>query len=344
MKRHQIARAGQVILSEIWGKKGAIGFVPSEGEGALCTSHFFLFDVDESRLSRGWLQAIFSANYLEPQLEAHAFGTTGYASVRPRDLLSLTIPLPPVAEQRRIVSDLDRLAAMLFRVATVRQKIDADLSALRRAIYSRAEVMARSQGKAVCLSDLVLSHGSGWSPQCEDFPAPPSDWGVLKTTCVQWDGFDPGANKALRAEMQPRPELTVREGDILVTRAGPMNRVGVACVVPSDQPRLMLSDKIVRLTVPAKMDPGFIVAMLGAPSSQEYLRQNKTGLAKSQVNISRARLLDVTMPMPPLATQRRISEFLLRSLASLAMCEKIRGRSARSTDALWRSALSQALQ
>jgi len=35
MKRHQIAKSGQVILSEIWGKKGAIGFVPPEGEGAL---------------------------------------------------------------------------------------------------------------------------------------------------------------------------------------------------------------------------------------------------------------------------------------------------------------------
>src|ERR1700694_5395927 len=45
MRRHQLARAGQVILSEIWGKKGAIGLVPAEGEGALCTSHFFLFNV-----------------------------------------------------------------------------------------------------------------------------------------------------------------------------------------------------------------------------------------------------------------------------------------------------------
>jgi type I restriction enzyme S subunit len=45
MKRHQIAKKGHVILSEIWGKKGAIGLVPPEGDGALCTSHFFLFDV-----------------------------------------------------------------------------------------------------------------------------------------------------------------------------------------------------------------------------------------------------------------------------------------------------------
>src|SRR5712691_287443 len=50
MKRHQIAKSGQVILSEIWGKKGAIGLVPPEGGGALCTSHFFLFDISSEKL------------------------------------------------------------------------------------------------------------------------------------------------------------------------------------------------------------------------------------------------------------------------------------------------------
>jgi type I restriction enzyme S subunit len=95
MQRHQLAKAGQVILSEIWGKKGAIGFVPSGGEGALCTSHFFLFDVREDGLDRRWLKAIFDANYLQGQLDAEAKGTTGYAAVRPKTLLACEIPLPP---------------------------------------------------------------------------------------------------------------------------------------------------------------------------------------------------------------------------------------------------------
>jgi len=95
MKKHQIAKNGQVILSEIWGKKGAIGFVPPEGDGALCTSHFFLFDVNYEKLEPKYLQAIFIANYLQNQLDAEAKGTTGYAAVRPKHLLSAKIPLPP---------------------------------------------------------------------------------------------------------------------------------------------------------------------------------------------------------------------------------------------------------
>ncbi len=103
MKQHQLAKSGQVILSEIWGKKGAIGFVPPDGTGALCTSHFFLFDVNHDLVLNAWLQAIFQANYLEAQLASGAFGTTGYAAVRPKTLLAARVPVPPLAEQRRIV-------------------------------------------------------------------------------------------------------------------------------------------------------------------------------------------------------------------------------------------------
>ena len=137
MKRHQLAKPGQVILSEIWGKKGAIGFVPPSGDGALCTSHFFLFDVDTSKLEPGWLQAIFTANYLEPQLEERAFGTTGYASVRPRDLVALEIPLPPMEEQRRVVEKLDRLATQSARLRNLQGHVEGAVDALLLARLNR---------------------------------------------------------------------------------------------------------------------------------------------------------------------------------------------------------------
>src|ERR1035437_8988 len=122
MKKHQLARAGQVILSEIWGKKGAIGLVPPEGDGALCTSHFFLFDLNHDRVLPGWLAAIFRANYLEEQLAGGAFGTTGYAAVRPKTLLSARIPLPPLPEQQRVVARIEGLATEFHGACFIRQQ------------------------------------------------------------------------------------------------------------------------------------------------------------------------------------------------------------------------------
>lgn len=126
MKRHQLARAGQVILSEIWGKKGAIGFVPNEGEGALCTSHFFLFDVNRDRLLPRWLEYVFKANYLQEQLDYEAKGTTGYAAVRPAHLSKATIPLPPLEEQRRIVARIETLAGKIEEAKRLRRETQAE--------------------------------------------------------------------------------------------------------------------------------------------------------------------------------------------------------------------------
>jgi type I restriction enzyme, S subunit len=136
MQRHQLAKAGQVILSEIWGKKGAIGFVPPEGGGALCTSHFFLFDVREDRLDRRWLKAIFDANYLQGQLDAEAKGTTGYAAVRPKTLLACEIPLPPLAEQRRVVARIEELAAQIHEARTLRHQAAEEADALTSSAHS----------------------------------------------------------------------------------------------------------------------------------------------------------------------------------------------------------------
>lgn len=139
MQRHQIAKGGQVILSEIWGKKGAIGFVPLEGDGALCTSHFFLFDLNPNKILPGYLQAIFTANYLESQLNSEAKGTTGYAAVRPKHLLSAVIPLPPLDEQRRIVAHIEALAAKIEEARGLRrgalEEAEAALYTARQKIY-----------------------------------------------------------------------------------------------------------------------------------------------------------------------------------------------------------------
>lgn len=156
MKRHQIAKAGQVILSEIWGKKGAIGFVPPEGEGALCTSHFFLFDVHTDKIDPKWLQAIFTANYLQDQLDAEAKGTTGYAAVRPKNLLAATIPLPPLDQQRRLVARIEALAAKIEEARGLRRLAVEEAEALLASERARvfAQIDLARYGKSI--SELAV--------------------------------------------------------------------------------------------------------------------------------------------------------------------------------------------
>ena len=138
MKKHQFARAGQIIVSEIWAKKGALGIVPPEGDGALCTSHFYLFDIDTSRLVPRWFHYLTVANYFEPQISKAARGTTGYASVRPKRFLQCVIPLPPPDEQQRMVARLDRAAMLIEEQRQALAATEREISALLRKAFDNA--------------------------------------------------------------------------------------------------------------------------------------------------------------------------------------------------------------
>jgi type I restriction enzyme S subunit len=225
MKRHQVAKGGQVILSEIWGKKGAIGFVPPEGEGALCTSHFFLFDVDSCRIDQKYLQAIFTANYLQDQLDAEARGTTGYAAVRPKILFDAKIPLPPVDEQRRIVARIEELAARIEEARELRRRAveeaESVLPSARNKIFGKLSNEFDSV-RLDLVSDTRLGKmlsrksktGTGSTP-------------YLRNANIQWDYLDLSDVYEMDFTEEERKKLALQSGDILVCEGGDIGKAAI---------------------------------------------------------------------------------------------------------------------
>ena len=161
------------------------------------------------------------------------------------------------------------------------------------------------------LKDCIDSIDSGWSPQCESYPADENEWAVLKTTSVDWDGFKANFNKKLPSNLEARFEIEVKPNDILVTRAGPTERVGVVAVVPHNvRSKLMISDKLIRLKADNENNPEFLGISLSSVKCQNQLQSKTSGLAKSQTNISQKILCDVSLMTPAKAEQTKIASFL----------------------------------
>jgi type I restriction enzyme S subunit len=158
------------------------------------------------------------------------------------------------------------------------------------------------------LGDVVTKMDAGWSPACLDEPVTDgSAWAVLKTTAVQVMEFREFENKRLPLKLTPRPECEVHAGDILVTRAGPKNRVGISCLVPNAPTKLMISDKIIRFHLDETiLDPKFVALCLNAGPSAEHIERAKSGMAESQMNISQSELKNTPVPLCKLAEQSRI--------------------------------------
>lgn len=151
----------------------------------------------------------------------------------------------------------------------------------------------------------------GWSPQCEKVPSPDDDaWGVLRTTAIQAARFLPEHNKLLPKDLKPRPQIEVTPGDILITCAGPRVRCGVACLVRTTRPRLMMSGKMYRFRVPEEIDPRFIEAYLQTSDASMAIDKMKTGGSDSGLNLTHDRFRQLRVRIAPLDEQRRIVDEL----------------------------------
>jgi type I restriction enzyme S subunit len=347
MKRHQIARAGQVILSEIWGKKGAIGFVPPEGDGALCTSHFFLFNVRPDKVGPRYLQAIFTANYLQEQLDAEARGTTGYAAVRPKQLLSAHIPVPPLHEQRRIVARIDALAAKIEEARGLRQQALREAKAILCSAVSGIDERLRGSFPLAQVQDLALqTKGS--------LRSGPFGSALLHSEFVRhgipavgiqdveenrfvltrrWNVTPEKANELARYTIRPR--------DILVTVMGTLGR---ACVVPDDVPLMISTKHVWTITFDqTKVEPRWVSYWVNfAHEVRDELLGQGTGTAIAGLNGQK--ILTLSLPAIGPSEQRRIVAELDALQAKVDELKRLQADTAAELDALLPSILDKAFK
>jgi len=159
---------------------------------------------------------------------------------------------------------------------------------------------------------LIGSIEQGWSPQCENYSVDGSEgWGVLKVGCVNGGVFRHTENKWLPVELDPRPELAVLKGDLLVSRANTRELVGSAAVAIQDYPNLLLCDKLYRMKVDSKeARPQFLSYFLGSREARGKIELEASGASDSMLNISQSVILELPCPAPPAYEQAAIATFL----------------------------------
>ena len=158
----------------------------------------------------------------------------------------------------------------------------------------------------VRMGAVVNSSEAGWSPTCIGSPRTSGKWGVLKVSAVSWGKFDATANKELPAYLSPRPEYEVMDGDFLLSRANTADLVARSVVVKKAEPRLMLSDKIIRLDVSPLMSREFLNMCNNAEHARNHYATNASGTSSSMKNVSREVVLATPVPLPSAREQSRI--------------------------------------
>jgi type I restriction enzyme S subunit len=159
---------------------------------------------------------------------------------------------------------------------------------------------------AVTLEQLLDDIEAGKSFECLTRPATVGEWGIIKVSAMTWGAFDERENKAVPVDRQVDHRYEIRPGDLLLSRANTTALVGATVLVSQCRPRLLLSDKSMRLRVKRGIDNRWLRLALSSPSAREQMSAVATGTSDSMRNISQEKVRALRLGLPPLPEQRRI--------------------------------------
>lgn len=266
------AKPGDVVLSKIDLKNGAVGVLAEGWNNVVVTSHFKVYSPDTVQLDPRYFRMLLQTQDFKNWLWANRSGADGRTEVKLDVFEALDIPLPPVAEQTALC---DAYSKALTRAAQLEQEADAieragwhafeDALGVapppplpdRPVFVARFKDVERWSHESILrtsttgpgyapswpmtrLGDVIADLENGWSPKCHDHPARGGAWGVLKLGAVSFGIFDETQNKELPERLKPRSSYEVKLGDVLISRANVVRYVGACVYVEMTRPQLML--------------------------------------------------------------------------------------------------------
>lgn len=304
-----ILSIGDLVFT-VRGTIGKVALVGAKHNGAQLSPNLIRISPDHSKVDPQYLWYFFI--WVRNTNEAVIQNAATVATVKASDLANLPIPLPPLDEQKRIAAILEE-ADHARRTRRFTQGVsDGFLQEVFVEIFGDP-VTNPMRWEVVHLNKHVRKIDSGWSPVCEGQRSNSDEWAVLGLGSVTWSVFDPTENKKLPDDIEPRPEVEVKSGDVLFVRKNTHDLVGNSVFVHRTPQRLLLPDTIFRFVFSDSgcLCPEYLWGLISNPQFKKYKIQIlASGTAGSMPNISKTKLMDVDIPLPSVELQRRFANIV----------------------------------
>jgi len=362
------------------------------GKGALVPrlEHTYAFGSTEFHVLRptqavasDWLKHFLSQPSFRKVARQNMTGTAGQLRVPTKWLQTTLMPIPPRAEQTRIVAKLEELLTDLdagvaelkaaqkklaqYRQSLLKAAVDGSLTAEwrknnqptetgaqllerilkeRRARWEEKQLAKfKEQGKTPpkdwqkkypkpvqpdttnlpklpenwtwsTVDELLADIETGKSFKCEERPPRHDEVGIVKVSAVTWGEYNEAESKTCHDKSMVRPEVFVRTGDFLFSRANTIDLVGACVIAGKITKNIMLSDKILRLLLADENLKPWLLILLRSEIGRKYIEELASGNQDSMRNIGQDRLRQIPIPIPPGREITIATEILQTALAA----------------------------
>ena len=140
------------------------------------------------------------------------------------------------------------------------------------------------------------------------------DIGILKTSCVSYDRFNPYESKPVVKDELQSVKCAVEKDSVIVSRMNTPERVGACGYVSTDFPNLFLPDRLWKLKFQDNVDAYFVYMMLVSSVYKEKITSMASGTSGSMYNIPKETFLNLQLVVPVQTSEQRKIGQVLRQL------------------------------
>jgi type I restriction enzyme S subunit len=331
--RRFAARSAQFIVSRIDARNGAMGLVPPELDGAIVSNDFPLFDLDKTKIQPEFLGWLCQTREFVELCQRASEGTTNRVRLQEGRFLALEIPLPPLAEQRRIVAKIDQLAAKIAEARGLCDQTIAETEFLTRSVFNSA-FQSRTDWKCAEVGDLCEPPQYGFTESAITDPIGPR---FLRITDIQ--GGSVNWDSVPYCDCPDPTKYLLQPDDILFARTGATT--GKSFLV-AECPTAVFASYLIRLRVRKQVTPEYLYIFFQSPQYWNQIADQKKGTG--QPNLNGSKLSHLRIPVPPLHEQSHIVSRLKILQAKVNVLRGLQAQTTAELDALLPSILDKAFK
>jgi type I restriction enzyme, S subunit len=327
-------RAGQLVMRKLTAWEGPITTVPAEFDGGYVSSEFPTFSIDESRLLPDYMRLICQRPDFHAEMRARSTGTAERRNrLRPSDLLSIVVALPPLEEQHSIAKEV---AAADAAVTACQAERDAGFAMLKAAVETLIVPLGTwdelpEEWQLHELGDVAdlrsgITKGRRTTEPLE--PAP-----FLRAANVQDGYLDLTEIKTIEVTENEKQRFRLKRGDVLMIEGGNAEHLGRGWIWSGEVEGCLHQNHVFRARPNVMVvEPRFLAYVIAASPARAYcLDRAKRTTNLASINSTQIRSLPI--PVPPRDEQREVVAKLdtIRSAAVAAHHAYERLRQLRST-------------
>lgn len=323
-KKQQVCKTNDFLVAEIDAKVGGFGIVPDYLSNAIVSGHYFLFEIDNSKLLSEYLDLVVKQNDFFKQIKST--GSTNYAAIRPYHVLDYLIPLPSISEQEGFVNAYHEKIAQAIQLEKEVERLDTEIEEylFEKLELKKIENELTKKGlqfhsfKTIDRWDIWVNKRTGVNGKfsvnkLKDIVLGKPFYGanvkgIDKVTDTRYIRItDINENGTLNDEIKS-PEFVdekylLKENDFLIARSG--NTVGKTFLYKSNYGRAIFAGYLVKYNLDlSKVVPEYLIEFTKSYTFKKWIESNQR--VAGQPNINGQEFLQAPIIIPPLNIQKEI--------------------------------------